>query len=418
MKETPSVTPDVLNSNNRWAQARALYPILGREGFTHFNSGSDKKRLDEYLIYGLTHAYDLPPDIDPKSFIERKAIEADLIMNEYVDNIFPNNGTLIRPDEETLKALRLSPSNGLLNDEDQNRRLFIMNPLIQHELRDRRHNYAAKQQEVDYVLSQLVCDPRTETTSHFYSTHDTDTLRLLDLSPQRPLDNDVLVKEHDFAVAEIPGIGMATTLSRVKRDIVVVEKSVQKALDLKDEDYNGGVVDVNKQVRDPVGGIILVDHDANMEEVMWRAYEKMVNYFGDRIYRVEEDHKTNTNRGSALSDEDDTSFLRQQYYLHEMRGRHPGEKDTPIELIVNCVRRDIIRKFQIGVIDPETGIYNGQAEDMYALRRTQKTAAIFVPQSLQSLVSLELADVAKIRARNLKLLPGITIPSRALSHAA
>ncbi|MBI4039078.1 hypothetical protein HY384_03925 [Candidatus Daviesbacteria bacterium] len=160
---------------------------------------------------------------------------------------------------------------------------------------------------------------------------------------------------------------MVYTSPRKKDDRLAVIKCLVKAK------KNGGVVDINHMdtgVLDPIGMIIvLMDDRAKPEELADKTASIINSDPKLRVVGVEKDDKTGKDHGQAA--EMNFSARRRTWF---------EDIQVPLELIFYDRETYLNSRLEVGTRDPQTGLHNGRAHELYGNRRAEEGFTILFPK--------------------------------------
>lgn len=175
------------------------------------------------------------------------------------------------------------------------------------------------------------------------------------------------LKRRWISVRQIPEIGFIHEKSREKRSGPTYVKILVKSLE------NGGIVDLNEAVQDSIATkFVLMDDSVPPEQladlvvsviregIELRKESKHPNQIPD-IERVENDNKADKDHGQSTEANFDA---RRKIWFKDV--------PTPIELQFSNRETYLNTEYEVGIRDPETGLYNGRGHKLFELRRIMK----------------------------------------------
>lgn len=191
-------------------------------------------------------------------------------------------------------------------------------------------------------------------TYYVYSAHDNETNEVVGFSsPDQTIPSTAHLKIIPIPVREIEGFGLVYTNPRKKNDSTVILKAQAMA------HHNGGIIDPDG-VKDR-GGMEFVPMNMNvdLEELADRVIEEMKSgpYPPEKI---KVDNQADQDRGQS-------SKLRMVRRIIHFNG-------SPISFEFKfCNLENYINSLlEVGIKDPDSGLYDGMSYELYKPRRVQK----------------------------------------------
>lgn len=213
---------------------------------------------------------------------------------------------------------------------------------------------------------------------HTFSYHTPSTNRLVGLSsdfPDHSFDEKLWVKSLDYPVRrlgvrdsaeEAIEIGQALYDPRDKEVESAVIKAKQRSLQAAKRQSNGGVIETLPYAGDQLGFMLVVmgsgrplrDQVTSQLEDSFQAFdgfEEMVEY----------------DRDSAGGKPDRVTFRRRYIYIEGLQ--------NPIEMMVFSLEDWLSQEYEVGSFDPNLGMHDGPAHDLYKLRMVADIAEYLWP---------------------------------------
>ncbi len=210
----------------------------------------------------------------------------------------------------------------------------------------------------------------TTTVKSYHDDETNEVVGFQDRGDRIPLTAHV--KHIEWTVRKTGEFGLVRTSSRKKDDSDAIAKSWAKARN------NGGIIHINDAVQDSIGReYALLDDSIPPEQfadlvvsiIQAAAGEESDLWEIPKISKVETDNQVDASRGQAVR----PSFnARRKIWFENI--------PTPIELKVSNRETFLNAELEVGTRDPETGLYNGIAHDLYRLRRDRPIVDVPFPQ--------------------------------------
>lgn len=153
------------------------------------------------------------------------------------------------------------------------------------------------------------------------------------------------------------------TDTRVKKPTPSFMKIVAKAL------LNGGELKVDGDVRDNMGMMMTVYGDQHDRDHLLERLHHVYSLHPNGIDRIEEDNKTEGDRGQAK-----VQFKRMQVFLNGT--------EYPIEVMAYALLDYLRSRYEVGRINPSTGMYDGAAHSLYEFRRSIPVTGLLFPAEI------------------------------------
>lgn len=228
-----------------------------------------------------------------------------------------------------------------------------------------------------------------------YTYHDPETNRFLGFVSPESVNNyrgANRILRHHFEARRIQDNGLVYTRGREKDLRAATEKAIAKAYD------NGGVVRP-EDVEDFLGykAVLLTGTDNNesrdknlatlvihpilealLKDSSLQPTDERVQVFNKYLLVIDRHRKIKT-----LVLENEVDKDRGQGAVNQIRGKIGlFNVPVPIEFIVTSEGDYYNQVYEVGEVNPQTGIHGGQAHDIYILRRSRKAVEVVQPQSI------------------------------------
>ncbi len=176
----------------------------------------------------------------------------------------------------------------------------------------------------------------------------------------------------------VDGTGHVYTDPRIKDTTSAILKTTRKAVN------NGQVMEPLNDVKDSMGMMFTVMDENAEEKSRFSQRERLVNqvraaiqYHPNGIEQIKEDNDVEQDRGQATG----IQFTRLQIQLLGL--------GLPIELMVFDAWNYLNSRYEVGVKNPDTGLYDGGAHELYKIRRVADVLSVYFPQELYRVDTLE-----------------------------
>ncbi len=166
----------------------------------------------------------------------------------------------------------------------------------------------------------------------------------------------------EICEADIEGDRLFTD-TRVKSAASSFIKVLMKAL------LNGGELKVDGDVRDNMGMMMTIyGNDSDRDQIIHRL-SNVFNLHPNGVRAIEEDNDSEGDRGQAK-----VQFKRMQVFLNGT--------EYPIEVMAYSLLDYLRSRYEVGRINPSTGMYDGAAHSLYEFRRSIPVTGLLFPAEI------------------------------------
>lgn len=364
-------------------------------------TGDTAIEINEYVFRQISETFNLPPRSDPQEFYMQQQKQARGVVG-YVCQLLPEAAKDLElkdeiayysdrpsdvfellskpPDKidstlayELQRHLLLAHISGFVNARTLNGRLTTSLAMIQKHFNQRLYEGLEGAGE-RFILESI---------------HDDETNKVVDFpSGNKRIPPTAHLKQVPFTVRRIRGIGLVATSPRKKDDENAVVKALSEACD------NGGVIDINS-IQDGMGMMYVLMNN-NLSE---KQQDEQLEYLVGRVV------------GELQSSPLRIKKIRREDHVDADRGQSPdiqfkrliidfeGESTPPLEMIFYNVKDYLNSRLEVGERNPETGLFMGQAYDLYALRRMYPVLPVLFPSEIYDRDPVRRLDLHRIVAK-------------------
>ncbi len=355
-------------------------------------------KINEYVFSQISETFDLPPRSDPQEFYVQQQKQARGVIG-YVGNLLPEAAKdLELKDEIAYYSDRPSDVFELLSKPPDK-----IDPALAYELQ--RHLLLA---HISGFINARTLNGRLTTSlakiqKHFNqslyeglegagerfilgSIHDDVTNEVVDFPGEnKRVPSTAHLKQVPFTVRRISGIGLVATSPRKKDDENAVIKALSEACD------NGGIIDI-KSIQDGMGMMYVLMNNNMPEEQQDEQLEYLVSrVVGElqssplKIKETRREDHVDANRGQSP----DIKFKR-------LIVDFEGEFVPPLEMMFYNAKDYLNSRLEVGQRDPKTGLFMGQAYELYRLRRIYPVLSILFPSAIYDRDPVRRLDLHRI----------------------
>lgn len=234
----------------------------------------------------------------------------------------------------------------------------------------------------DFLESKLFMGRKGDPQKyHTFSFHTPLTNRLIGLStlfPDHNFGEALWVKSLDYPVRRMgvrDATGELTDIAQVlydprEKDLEsTVIKAKQRSLKWANGQSNG-VIETSPHFRDQLGfRLVIMDGGELLRNRITANLERLFAGL-EGFVAIEADNDVDPHNGSM----DRVRFQRRQLFIEGLK--------NPLEVIVQTLPDYISHLYEIGIFDPEKGMHNGPAHDLYKLMMVADIAAYLWPERI------------------------------------
>lgn len=246
---------------------------------------------------------------------------------------------------------------------------------------DKNGNFKIKLSEINNFLERELFigkkgDPRKY---HTYSYHTPETNELVGFSSRYPdprFAEGLWVKSLDFPVRRVRMRDAAGTIAemvpalydpREKETEAIVVKALQRSLAAARAQSNGGLIETTPYEGDRLGvRLVVMEGERPLRDRLTANLEKLFRRFNG-VYDICEDDEVNSNNGQSNRVE----FRRRKVYIDGLK--------HPLEVIIQTLGRYVSQLYEVGNFNPDSGMHDGPAHELYKLDVTFPVAQYFWP---------------------------------------
>lgn len=219
-------------------------------------------------------------------------------------------------------------------------------------------------------------DPRKY---HTFSYHTPQTNKLVGFSSRYPdprFAEKLWVKSLDFPVRRVrmrdSAGAMAEVVSalydpREKETEAIVVKALQRSLIAAKSQPNGGLIETTPYEGDRLGvRLVVMEGERPLRDRLTVYLEKLFPRL-DGVYDICEDDEVDSNNGQPNRIE----FRRRQVYINGLK--------HPLEVIIQTLSHYVSQLYEVGSFNPDSGMHDGPAHELYKLDVTFPVAKYFWP---------------------------------------
>lgn len=232
-------------------------------------------------------------------------------------------------------------------------------------------------------------DPRKY---HTFSYHTPQTNELVGFSSRYPdprFAQKLWVKSLDFPVRRVRMRDAAGAIvemvqalydPREKETEAIVVKALQRSLIAAKSQPNGGLIETTPYEGDRLGvRLVVMEGERPLRDRLTADLEKLFRRL-DGVYDICEDDEVDSNNGQPNRIE----FRRRQVYIDGLK--------HPLEVIIQTLSHYVSQLYEVGNFNPDSGMHDGPAHELYKLDVTFPVAQYFWPYRLYG---IDLAEAKK-----------------------
>ncbi|MBI2338572.1 hypothetical protein HYU95_05310 [Candidatus Daviesbacteria bacterium] len=392
--------------------SRAKTVLSTKEYEENYFNVEEARAINDRFLQSAGEVYDLDEAVDRQMFFMQQSKGA-IKVPEYYRNLVPELASEFEQKEEVTRLSERATDLLDLLYHPADRRLFYEAQrhavLVYHlglvNARTLKARLLTLSSDVQDLLGKyLFQSPRgygERIIAESYHDDDTNAVVGFPGRTSRPLTAHL--KRIPIWVRNIPEVGMVHISGRKKDDCVAMVKSWVKAKE------NGGFINIDEAVQDSWGVlIVLMEANAKPQEVRELVISKMKSGIKQRqnlnhsrkvpqIMKIVEDNETGHGRGQSFKPTFD----------NRCKISFEG-KAIPLELQISTYETYLNSKYEVGVRNRGSGLYDGRAHPLFELRRAIDGIDVAFPKEIFPVSDSEITNAfintSKQRAYGLRAM--------------
>ena len=355
--------------------------------------------IDETVLGSIKRRYSLPDSSDPRDFYMQQQKQAIGVIG-HIGSVLPELGQELELKDE-ISLLSDSPSDlfrlaslpedvidqTLAYEVHRHLLLSVISGLVNARTLNGRLRTVLSDVHRQFNAQLFEGPEGAGTRLNLTSIHDDETNEVVGFPEHsQRIPPTAHVKRSSFLLRRISDIGLVYTSPRKKDDDNAILKSLAKAVN------NGGKIDMDT-VRDEIGMMFVLMSDSTDTEKLADRVLSVAAEGLRKIIHVESDNKVDIDHGQSA----EIRMSRRQVWFEDMQ--------VPLELMFFDRENYLNSQLEVGRRDPQTGLFEGRAHELYDLRRVSSVLPLLYPEvvygvDLQPIVVRRMKQKAEeLRAR-------------------
>lgn len=405
MEKSRPITTEMLlpaedqSAKTKWQMTHLLREVLGQGSLRFcriiqeggYLSEDIADGMDKYVFGSVKRRYKLPDPYDPQGFYLQQQMQAIRVVERISERLPEIAKDIELKDEISMLSDRPSDLMRLMfrtsDDIDSTLAYEVQRHVILSavagEINARTKNGRLRSvlSEVHRLLDERLFEGSLGAGKRFFleSFHDDDTNTVVgfpDLNQQAP--RTAHLKRTPFIARSIKGAGLVITSPRKKDDSVAIEKSLIKAKN------NGGLININGDVLDPIGMMFVAMDGYVTPEQLAEQVVLIIESGSRKITKIENNDEIEADHGQSSE------------YRHTRRRIWFEDISVPVEMIFHSRENYLNSTLEVGTRNPVTGLHQGRAHPLFELRREEQVARILFPSKVYP-VDIETAFINRDR---------------------